>query len=93
MERLVSTTHGSEGEFFKLNEKPTYSKEELSEIEEIVKLQLEKQFSILDWYPITIEKITGNYALKLTYRRSLKSVINLLLSQPICSKTIVCCTR
>lgn len=73
---LVNTTQGSEGEFCKLNEKPTYSKEELSEIEEISKLELEKQFSILDWYPITVEKINGNYALKLTYRRSLKSVIN-----------------
>jgi len=73
---LVNTSNGAEGEFFPLGEKPSVTKADLQEYDRESRKLIEQQFTILDWYPTTVEKINGFYALKTSYRRSLKSAMN-----------------
>jgi len=73
---LVNTSKGAEGEFFPLGEKPSATKADLQDFDRESRKLIEQQFTILDWYPTTVEKINGFYALKTSYRRSLKSAMN-----------------
>jgi len=73
---LVNTTRGGEGEFLPLKEKTPVTKADLKEYDRVIRSGLEQQYTILDWYPTTVEKINGFYAFKTGYRRSLKSAMN-----------------